>query len=259
MAETSARGRQKILPEVDLSGPLSVIADLHLDPFDEGRCGRFADWTRELPEPQLIVMGDLFDAWVGPAHERAPGAQRVIEAFRAVADRGEVLVLQGNRDFLLGESFEEKSGARVLPDGCIGRRPNGERVLFLHGDELCTKDLAYQRLRRITHSRFVQWLGPRVPLVLSRRIARRMRRASERAITLKLPEDKAIQEDAARARAAAHGCVTLVCGHVHVARDEALEGGPRWLILDAFGGRRDLLRVDVAGLELAASGFHSAG
>jgi len=257
MAEASASGRLQSLPEVDLTGPLSVIADLHLDPFDEARCGRFADWTEGLPEPHLVVMGDLFDAWVGPAHERAPGSRRVIAAFRSLADRGRVLVLQGNRDFLLGATFEEQSGARVLPEGCVGTRPGGERVLLVHGDELCTKDLAYQRLRRVTHSRLVQWLGPRVPLAISGRIARRMRRVSERAIAMKLPEEKAIQADAARARAAAHDCATLVCGHVHEARDEALDGGPRWLILDAFGGRRDLLRVDATGLELTSSGFRA--
>lgn len=248
------------LPEVDLAGPATLIADLHLDPFDPRRCERFAAWARAQDTPRLVVLGDLFDAWVGPAHERAPGARAVMGAFRELAARGEVLVLQGNRDRLLGESFERGSGARVLRDGAVGLRPDGGRVLLLHGDELCTRDRAYQRLRRVLRSAPVQWLGPRLPLWISRRVARRLRRASERAVALKLPEEKAVQPDAALREAAARGCATLVCGHVHAARDEALAGGGdapplRWVVLDAFGGRRDALRVSAAGLELGSSGF----
>ena len=51
-----------------------------------------------------------------------------------------------------------------------------------------------------------------------------------------------------------------VKGEVHAARDEELAGasgadGLRWIVLDAFGGRRDAVRVSPEGLELTASGF----
>ena len=248
------------LQEVELGSQAVLIADLHLDPFDEGRCQQFAAWVRGLEVPHLVILGDLFDAWVGPAHERAPGSRLVMEAFRARSSEGTVLVLQGNRDRLLGESFERGSGARVLRDGVVGLGPDGRRVLLLHGDELCTRDLAYQRLRRVLRSWPVQWLGPRLPLWLSRRIARRLRRASEHAVALKLPEEKAVQPEAARREAGERGCGVLVCGHVHAARDEELAGafgadGLRWIVLDAFGGRRDAVRVSPEGLELTASGF----
>jgi UDP-2,3-diacylglucosamine hydrolase len=254
-------GEGPALPEVELDGPAILVADLHLDPFDEERCGRFAAWVRALEEPRLLVLGDLFDAWVGPAHERAPGACRVMDAFREHGDGGEVVVVQGNRDRLLGESFERASGARVLRDGLVGVRPDGERLLLLHGDELCTRDHAYQRLRRVLRSAPVQWLGPRLPLWLSGRIARRLRRASERAVALKLPEEKAVQPAAVREQARLRGCRTLVCGHVHAARDERLEaaqGDLRWVVLDAFGGRRDAARLGPGGLELGHSGFRDA-
>lgn len=246
---------------VELSGQTLVIADLHLDPYDLGACASFDAWTRALESERFLVLGDLFDAWVGPAHEDAPGARLVIEAFRDLTRRGlEVHVLQGNRDFLMGESFAAASGARIHPEGMIGELEDRSRVLFLHGDELCTRDLAYQRLRRVTHSRFLQTVGPRVPLFVSRRIAARMRRVSRDAVMRKPSEEKAIQLDAVRAYAGLHDCNTLVCGHAHEARDEEVGRGLRFLVLDAFGGGPlDLLEVSDDGLCLVSSEGDSPG
>ena len=242
------------LPELHLVGRTVAVADLHLDPYDEPSCAAFAAWAHGLEVERLMVLGDLFDAWVGPAHEAAPGSRAVIEALRALAAAGrEVLVLQGNRDFLLGASFERASGARVFAEGMVGVLDGGQRVLFLHGDELCTRDRAYQRLRRVTHSRVVQRLGPRVPFFVSRRVARRLRRVSSQALVAKPSEEKAIQGDAAQAWVRGQGCRVLVCGHVHEARDAELPGGERWLILDAFGGDRDALWIGGGSLELGAS------
>ncbi len=247
------------LPELALSGRSVAVADLHLDPFEREAGEHFAAWTRGLAADRLLVLGDLFDAWVGPAHESAPGARCVIEAFLELEARGcEVLVLQGNRDFLLGSSFEGASRARVYPEGLVGELA-GRRILFLHGDELCTRDRAYQRLRRVTHSGVVQRLGPRVPLFLSRRIAARLRRVSQRAVAAKLPAEKAIQEGAAVEHLRRNRCDLLVCGHVHEARDVPLDGDGRWLILDAFGGARDALFLEGQQAELASSGECGAG
>lgn len=233
------------LPIIGLRGESAVIGDLHLDPFDPQACEAFAEWTRQLVLTRLIVVGDLFDAWVGPAHERAPGSQRVLGAFRDLAQRNvAVHVLQGNRDFLLGKSFEEACGCRVYPEGVIGVQRDGRRVLLLHGDELCTKDLAYQRLRRVTHSALVQTWGPRLPLFLSVPIARRMRRASQKAVAMKLPADKEIQGEAGESRLREARGQLLICGHVHRSRDVALGESGRWLIVDAWReGPRDAVRI----------------
>ena len=50
-----------------------------------------------------------------------------------------------------------------------------------------------------------------------------------------------------RARALAAGAGSLVCGHAHEFRDESLSNGPRWLVLDAFGGAHDLIEVNARG------------
>lgn len=240
---TNAHAIPLDLPEVACASPVVVIADLHLDLADE-RGGRgFAQWLSGLRGVgALAILGDLFDAWVGPAQERMPGAEEVLDALKRASESGtQLLVVHGNRDFLLDASFERRTGARVLRDGFTTLLADGSRAAFVHGDTLCTRDRAYQRLRRFVRSKPVTWLAPRLPLAVGAAIARRLRRASVSAVARKPSAEKAIQRDAAEALASAARADLLVCGHVHEFRDEELDGRARWIVLDSFGGARDAL------------------
>ncbi len=232
------------LPEFELEPGTRVIADLHLDAAAPDSCRAFVEWTRALADvPTLAILGDLFDVWVGPAQARMSGAAIVLDALSARTRAGtRIIVVPGNRDFLLDVSFESRTGAVIAPEGFVGRI-GSTRALFVHGDTLCTRDVNYQRLRRALRSRPVQWLGPRLPLWAGTAIARRLRRASIQAIAEKLPDEKSVQPSAVVDVARAHGVEVVVCGHAHAFRDERLENGVRWIVLDAFGGSRDLLRV----------------
>ena len=183
-----------------------------------------------------------------------PGAPRVLGALRALVARGTaVAIVPGNRDFLLDRSFEERTGAQLFDEGFVGR-VGDRRLLCVHGDTLCTKDKGYQRLRRVLRSRPVTWLAPRLPLALGTCVATRLRRASVKAVAVKLPEEKSIQRDAVRAAAVEQRADVVVCGHAHAFRDEELSDadgnsghGARWIVLDAYGGDRDLLEVGAGG------------
>jgi UDP-2,3-diacylglucosamine hydrolase len=171
----------------------------------------------------------------------------VLDALAACTRRGtSVELVPGNRDFLLGKAFEERTGARLHAEGFVGIARE-RRLLFLHGDTLCTKDKGYIRLRRVLRSRAVSWIAPRVPLAVGSQIARRLRRESVRALSQKLPEEKSIQRDAAVFEAHAERCDTLLCGHAHTFRDESLAGAVRLVVLDAFGGASGVIDIDERG------------
>lgn len=252
------------LPEIELEPGARVIADLHLDAADPGTCQPFAAWIGALQSvPTLAILGDLFDVWVGPAQARMSGASLVLDALAALARAGtRVIVVPGNRDFLLDASFEQRTNARIAREGFVGRigaRGAARRAVCVHGDTLCTLDTGYQRLRRTLRSGPVQWLGPRLPLWAGTAIARRLRRASVRAIAEKLPEEKSVQASAVRELARVHRADLVVCGHAHAFRDELLEDGPRWIVLDAFGGPHDLVQVFAGGeVRCESSGVASA-
>ena len=220
-----------------------VIADLHLDPLGGARVDHFVDWVAALEAPALLILGDLFEAWFGPKTRRLAGAQAIVEALAAMVQRGTQLhVVPGNRDFLLGRDFESWTGGRVHDHG-LGVVQDGERWLFLHGDELCTLDVGYQRLKRVLRSGPMRFLGPRLPFTLLKRTARKLREASGKAVARKPVPEKSMQASAVVAQRSQHQADLLVVGHAHEWRDERPANGPRWIVLDAWEGERDTLRV----------------
>ncbi len=243
------------LPELELLEGARVIADLHLDLADPQSVAPFLEFLAGLKGcPQLVVLGDLFDVWVGPAQMSEGEAPRVLGALAHLEKQGtQLVVVHGNRDFLLERHFAERVWAKLLPDGFVARLPDGARMLCVHGDTLCTKDKGYQRLRRVLRSRPMLWLAPRLPYWFSRAVAKRLRRASVRAIAMKLPDEKSIQPDAVRAAAEEHHASIVLCGHAHAFRDEKV-GDARWIVLDAFGGERDTLLVESSGITARSSG-----
>jgi len=247
-----------VLEEVELPVGSLVIADLHIDVEVEGASAPFLRWLEEhAGVSRVLILGDLFEFWVGSAQADTPGGREVLAAMRRISAAGTAIhIVPGNRDFLLGSSFEHATGARVHHAGLVGclgpEAQAGGRVLFLHGDELCTQDRNYQRLRRVVRGAPVRFLASHLPLALTRAVGRRLRRASRRAVSGKDPAAMAQQPAECHARAAEAGAGLLVCGHAHRFRDEDL-GGLRWLVLDAFGGSRDTLEV-LPGAEIALLG-----
>jgi UDP-2,3-diacylglucosamine hydrolase len=231
-----------------------VIADLHLDVGPSGIEPRgFLDFLRGVRgRPRLVVLGDLFDAWIGPAQMELEPAKHVVRALRELSDGGTSIdIVVGNRDFLLERRFEARSGARVHDSGFVGELDGGKRMLVVHGDEFCTLDVGYQRLKRVLRSRPMLWTAPRLPRALALGIARRLRRASVNALAVKPAAEKQQQRAAVGQWAARTECDIVVCGHAHELRDEPVAAGPgrttRWIVLDAFGGARDLLEVGPGG------------
>ena len=232
-----------IPPAGQLSGSARVICDLHLkgsgDPIQE----RFLSWLGRLPTGETLwILGDLFEYWVGSSSLRDPGNKPVLEALeRFVGFGGFIGLIPGNRDFLIGADFEAQTGVCVFPDGAILQGPEGPWLL-VHGDEFCTLDLGYQRLKKVLRSGAFRFWVRHQPAFLSRAMARRLRRASASSVPTKDPERMAMQPEDVGAAALAAGARVVLCGHAHrfLDRELAVPGsqgaGIRFLVLDAFGG-----------------------
>ena len=254
-----ARELRRSLARIPLDEGTRVICDLHLDPAGGSRVEAFASWLDGLRAQRLVILGDLFEVWVGPAQAGLVGSRAILEALARATARGTAIdVIPGNRDFLLGRRFERESGARLRPGGLLAEHEAGD-VLFVHGDELCTLDLAYQRMKRVLRSRPVTALATRAPLVAARWAAGRIRRASVRDVPLKSAEEKSMQREAVRVVAEVSGASTVVCGHAHEFRDSEVPGGCRWIVLDAWEGERDSLAVGAGGELRALSHLDDQG
>lgn len=155
-------------------------SDLHLD---AARPEITRQFTEFLAGPArgaqaLYLLGDLFEAWLGD-DTPDPVGTTVTDALADLSAAGvTVFVMQGNRDFLLGEAFCRRSGARFLPDPVI-LTLGAERVLVTHGDALCTGDASYQRLRSLVRDPAVQRAFLSLPLERRRALAAEARAGSQ--------------------------------------------------------------------------------
>ena len=100
----------------------------------------FLDETANQSEA-LYILGDLFEYWIG---DDCNQHKNIIEAIKRLTDRQiKVFLMHGNRDFLIGPSFEKRTGALLLEDPTL-IKIYGKKILLSHGDSLCVDDLDYQ-------------------------------------------------------------------------------------------------------------------
>ena len=234
--------------------PTLFIADLHLAPDRPGLVEAFHGLMRGAARgaAAFYAIGDLFDAWLGDDQVKEPLAARVAAAFAGFAASGTPVYLQrGNRDFLLGERFAKACGATLLPDAVV-HDVHGTPTLIMHGDQLCTDDVDYQRFR-------AYWQDPvhrrrllALPYVVRRGVATLFRAGSRRATAGKSEVIMDVNADAVAAALREHRVTRLIHGHTHrPARHEHVVDGrscERYVLADWYDAG-SYLRVDANGCE----------
>jgi UDP-2,3-diacylglucosamine hydrolase len=192
------------------------ISDLHLcaERPDISQCLFTFLQEQAVHAEALYVLGDLFEAWIGD-DDLSEFNLSIADAFKTLADSGvKIYFIHGNRDFLVRNQFAQRAGFTLLPEQIVVDL-YGTPTLLMHGDELCTRDVVYQKFRRKARG----WWWPRLvlalPLSTRRKIAASGRKTSKKnhaKLTMDImdvtPEDviKAMQ---------AHKVTRLIHGHTH--------------------------------------------
>jgi UDP-2,3-diacylglucosamine hydrolase len=232
--------------------PTLFVSDLHLSPARPALVDAFDGFCAGPAQRAgaLYVLGDLFDTWIGDDQLRDPDAARVAAALRAVSVAGvPVGVMYGNRDMLIGQRFGAAAGTTLLPEQIVVDL-YGVPTLLLHGDELCTDDEGYQRLRAWWHDRTRQRRFLALPYAVRRGIGAWFRRKSRKATAGKTPQIMDVNADAVVQALRTHGVNRMIHGHTHrPARHELVVDGracERWVLSDWYD-RGSYLEVDEAG------------
>lgn len=155
------------------------ISDLHLCASRPSVTKRFIDFlnTSAPKYEALFILGDFFEVWLGDDNND-PHDREVINALAKFTQRSlPVYFMQGNRDFLIGKHFAKQTGVTLIPDPYVVEL-YGDKVLLMHGDSLCTLDVAHQRFRKIVRNPVFQWLFLKLPLFCRQRIAKKLRNKS---------------------------------------------------------------------------------
>jgi UDP-2,3-diacylglucosamine hydrolase len=231
------------------------IADLHLDPSRPQITDLFerylaSDEVRHADA--LYILGDLVEAWIGDDDDAELPA-RIAAATRAVRDAGvPVYFMVGNRDFLLGPAFAARAGLTLLDDGTV-HDIHGRRTLLMHGDVLCTDDIAYQAVRR--QVRTPEWQAQilAMPLQARRAFAAKAREDSKAHTGNTMESIMDVNADAVAETMRKAGVTRLIHGHTHrpAVHDFQLDGAPaQRIVLGDWYEQGSVLRVDADGVEL---------
>jgi UDP-2,3-diacylglucosamine hydrolase len=124
------------------------IADLHLHPQTPDLLDKSIHFFthRAVQADALYILGDLFEVWLGD--ETISIYQPIIQTLHNVSQSTPIFVMHGNRDFLLGAHFAQQTGCTLLTDDAKKIDIYGTPTLIMHGDSLCTLDVAYQQFRQ---------------------------------------------------------------------------------------------------------------
>ncbi len=232
-------------------GRTLFISDLHLDAAAPDTIELFRKFlhTEASASDALYILGDLFESWIGDDDDE-PARARVCAALRELTRGGVPCFIQhGNRDFLLGRGFMDRSGCQLLPDPVV-RDIGGKRFVLSHGDALCAEDHGYQRFRRIVRGGALQRCWSGLPLALRRNVAALVRGRS-RAHTRQQPEYiMDVTPAAVTALLRATRADVLVHGHTHRPAVHHLQLDDRQctrIVLGDWHGRGDMLAVAADG------------
>ena len=230
------------------------IADLHLSDdtpdLNALLLDALAQWQGRTDA--LYILGDMFEAWLGD-DILSQTAQEVAAALQAFSQTAPVYFICGNRDFLLGKRYAASAGMTVLPEQQVVSL-YGHGYLISHGDEMCTADTDYQRFRRIMRHPWVQALLLALPQGRRRRVAAKMRAASQAKkqqmgrTPISDVTESGVQTAFARfpqADAMIHGHTHRPAVHEHLVQGRMLK---RYVLPEWYAGQGGYLRVSAEGV-----------
>jgi UDP-2,3-diacylglucosamine hydrolase len=234
---------------------IDLLSDLHLGPETPRTLARLARHLAETPAQAVILLGDVFEVWVGDDARFAPCEHSVVQMLRAASSRLGLYFMPGNRDFLVGADMLADCGMPPpLADPTV-LEAFGQRWLLSHGDAQCLGDAAYQQLRKQLRDPAWQEAFLAKPLAERRAFAAQARDASRSAQAVMLAHAD-LDADTCRTQLQDAGAHDLIHGHTHRPAMHDLGDGLRRHVLSDWdfdtASRGDLLRLSAAGLERIA-------
>jgi UDP-2,3-diacylglucosamine hydrolase len=193
-----------------------LISDLHLEQERPDISRAFLHFlqTRATQAQALYILGDFFEVWIGD-DAISPFQKTIAQALRCLSDSGtQIFLMHGNRDFLIGKAFCREAGCTLLQDPtCI--QINGENVLLMHGDSLCTQDTAYMKMRFWLRNPLSLFILRNLPLSTRQKLARKLRNESRAQTRMKASDIVDVTPEEVVRVMTEYGVRTLIHGHTH--------------------------------------------
>ena len=143
-----------------------------------------------------------------------PDYQAAITGLKALSEVVPLYIMYGNRDFLMREGFEAMTGGKLLDEETVIDL-YGCPTLLMHGDTLCTDDIAYQEFR--TMVRNPQWQAELLNKTPAERLelAQKLRQISKTEMQGKEAGIMDVNQAAVEQAMQTHHVQQLIHGHTH--------------------------------------------
>ncbi len=192
------------------------ISDLHLSPADPERIHLTVEFLIQQAAniDQLYILGDLFNTWLGDDIMPAE-YQPLIDQLLKLQQVGiQSYLMVGNRDFMIGKVFAQRCGMTLLDDPTLITLGQ-HQVLLAHGDSLCIDDVSYQRYRRWTRNRALQWCFLMLPARYRQGISDKIKQKSRQQKQHKSAMIMDVNAQAVDRLMTQYGVDYLLHGHTH--------------------------------------------
>ena len=196
------------------------ISDCHLSPKRPQIIELFCNFLEDQAQAaqHLYILGDLFDLWLGD-DDPATDLEPVFIALRKYAADKPVYFMQGNHDFLTDKRFSRRTHCRFVGESprqdAVVANIEGCATLLMHGDQLCTDDVTYQRYRAVVRNRTIQKLWQIMPMRWRQSLAKQLMATSKHATARKTKAIMDVNIDTVNAMMKQHRVQRLIHGHVH--------------------------------------------
>ena len=223
------------------------ISDLHLSPAEPRITQTFLTFlkTAAARADALYILGDFFEMHIGD-DDQSQFMQTIVRALSDFTKSGPpTYFMRGNRDFLIGKKFIEKTGMILLEDPTCIQLYN-QKIILMHGDTLCTRDLAHQRFRFWVTKKWVQFIFLHLPLFIRQKIADKIRKKSMESNAMTKLEMMDVVDDAVIDVMKKNNARMLIHGHTHQPNTHLLSVNgamTKRIVLDAWHKHGQYLQV----------------
>ncbi len=196
------------------------ISDLHLDVNRPEIIQFFLEFLDDI-KPQadaVYILGDLFEYWIGDDMLELSifkPFSSVISKLKSLSDANvKLYFIAGNRDFLIADSFANKTACKLLPDEKVIDLYSVP-TLIMHGDTLCTDDVEYLKLREMLRSKAWQDNFLSLPIEERMQQAQALRDSSKKEMKNKAEEILDVNQITVENTMQQQGVLQLIHGHTH--------------------------------------------
>ncbi len=209
-----------------------LIADLHLISSKLDKINLFIKFCHEkaTKADQLFILGDLFNTWLGDdlSIDAYPS---VISALKILSKTTKVFINGGNRDFLLGNEFTKQTDC-VLFNTPYLLKTNNKNYVLMHGDELCTDDRQYQRLKGFLRHPITKFIFLHLPIKIRLKLSGQLRKKSIKSQQYKISKIMDINQNTADKLMQKYPYADLIHGHTHRQNTHQNERYTRYVLGD---------------------------